>query len=348
MSSKNLISLARTIVGEGNKSDYIIAPTRHSEEFRDKAPELAEILNSSEVIAISEQYENKDQEALAAQKEFKHVFNRANISVFITAILIALILAIGIVAPLLPDLLEKVLLIGLSIGSVITGALASKDLNIIRQGKLLEEWMTRRAAAETTRLEYFYTVARLPEPVTTSGFPVALLKLEYFRRFQLDVQRAYYRKRAKEHRQSAKKTLSYSTWAMAGATIVTGLAGVLGGALNAQFAVIGALGTIFTAFSYFAAMKEEVYQNQRNAERYARTSQALEALSMQLDRVRKAVYAAGEKPLTDFIEAIHEQLSLEHRQWIDEQSQAQSAFVRLEETLRKISSESQSNTQTII
>lgn len=71
-----------------------------------------------------------------------------------TAVLTALVLATG-VSTILPDLSEKILLIALSAGSVIPGVLAAKDLFMIRQGKLLEDWMTKRAAAESKRLDFF-------------------------------------------------------------------------------------------------------------------------------------------------------------------------------------------------
>jgi hypothetical protein len=86
-------------------------------------------------------------------------------------------------------------------------------------------------------------------------------------------------------------------------------------------------------------MREAVNQNLRNAERYERTGRALEALSRRLDDVRKAVYAGGQQPLGDFVAAVHEQVSLEHRQWLGELSEARGAFAKLEDTLKKISSE---------
>lgn len=332
------IKEATETIGRGKPEDYFISPTSHADEFGEKAPALAAILRSSEVEATARQYENQDQEALVAQNKFKRIFKRANSIVLATGVLIALVLATAAAANVLPGWLVTTLLVALSLGGVVTGALASKDLLTIRQGRLLEAWMSKRASAETARLDYFDTVAKSSPTSTGKNYaPPELLQLEYFRRFQFDVQLAYYRERGKDHREEAEKTLSYSGWAVAGAAIATGTAGVLGTSIHISLAAIGALGIIFTGLSSFASMREAVNQDRRNAERYERTYRVLEDLSKRLDAVRKAVYTAGMRPLSDFVDAVHEQLSLEHRQWLGELGEKRGAFAELERTLKELS-----------
>ncbi len=70
------------------------------------------------------------------------------------------LLATGAVAINLPDEFGKTLFIGLSLGSFITGGLASKDLHMIKGGHLLETWMSKRALAETARIDYLDTVVK--------------------------------------------------------------------------------------------------------------------------------------------------------------------------------------------
>jgi hypothetical protein len=330
------IRLAQDTIGAATDTDYVIAPTRHAEEFKVKAPALSVVLGSSAVSVAARRYEERDKDANVSQAEFKRVFNRSNITVLLTAILIALILAIGIVAPPEWAKFARALLIGLGIASVITGALAAYDLNTLKQGKLLGAWMSNRALAETARLEYFNIVAKSTAAASTPDSLVELFKLEYFRRFQLDVQRDFYRVRSRENWQKAKQILSLSGLAIAGAALVTGLAGSLN-FWSPKVAALAALGTVFTALSSFAANHEGVYQNQRNAERYARTGEALEGIAAKLDDVRAGVQQAGQEPLMGFIEAVHEQLSLEHRQWLGQQTEAENAFTRLQDTLTKIS-----------
>jgi hypothetical protein len=333
------IKLAQEIIGAGKENDYVIAPTQHADEFKAKAPALSDILSSSAVNAAASNYEDSDREARVAQVEFKRVFNRSNKTVLFTAFLIALVMATGVLTPWpVPLVLAKVLLIVLGVASVLTGAMAAYDLNTLRQGDLFKDWMSNRALAETGRLEYFSSVAKSAAGSGEGEVPIDLLKLEYFRRFQLDVQRNFYRARSREHRQEAKRTLSYSGFAIAGAAVVTGLAGTLG-FISPKFAAFAALGTACAAFSSFAAMREQVYQDQRNAERYGRTAQALQGITAKLDDVRKGVKEAGQEPLLAFIEAVHEQLSLEHRQWVGQQTDAENAFTRLQDTLTKISSQ---------
>lgn len=337
MTSDEAIQRAIQIMGEGQPDDYVIAPTHHAQQYRDKAPGLAAVLSSGELMAVAGRYENEDRDAGAAQNRFRAVFRRANATALATAILISLVLVVGTLATSLPDALDKVLFIALAVGSVIVGGLASKDLFIIKQGRLLEDWMSKRAFAETTRLGYFDAVTKSSTSASDAA-PMSLLKLEYFRRFQLDVQRAFYRKRGSEHREEAAKTLSCSAWAVAGAGIATGLAGVLG-FVNPSLAAIAALGTVFAGLSTFAAMREAVFQDRRNAERYGRTFQVLDELHKRLKDVREAVHKAGDKPLADFVEAVHEQLSLEHRQWLGDLKEARGAFARLETTLKELSSQ---------
>ena len=335
MEEDSVIRAAAEAIGAGKPNDYIISPTKHAQEFQDRAPALAAILNSAAVKTDALRYEEEDHSALNAQNKFKTIFTRANIAVFITGAFIALVLVIGTLGKFLTEENLKIFLAILSCGGFIAGGLASRDLYLIRQGSLLEEWMSKRAFAETTRLDYFNSFVNLSPPTSElSSIPFELLKLEYFRRFQLDVQRAYYRKRGQQHKEEAFRTQSISGWAIGGAAIATGAAGVLSGAINPMFAAVAGIGTIFTNLSSFTSMKEAVNQDRRNAERYERTLRVLEDLYKKLDDVRKAVYSAGIQPLLDFVEAVHEQLSLEHRQWLSEMVEGKGAFAKLENTLK--------------
>ena len=338
MATNNPIFQAQTAIGIGQRDDYILKPTQHAEELRSTAPALAAILTTSELSVTIDQYEAKDKEAVEAQTEFRRVFNRANRMVLITAIFSALILTVGVISSLIPDGLEKILLIGFSAGSVITGALASKDLFTIRQGRLLENWMTKRAAAESKRLQFFNEVAAAGNPDTGTEIPVELLKLEYFRRFQLDVQLAFFTKRSADHRKEARKTLSYSGATIAGAAIVTGLAGVLT-MLNAHFAAIASLGAVFTALSSYATLREQIYQSQRLSERYASTADLLQDLYKRLDQVRKTVLNNGPDALSSYMEAVHDVLSAEHKQWLGEQDEKTLIIGKLDEALQKASAQ---------
>jgi hypothetical protein len=74
--------------------------------------------------------------------------------------------------------------------------------------------MTGRARAEAERLKYFELATQSVENSESAGIPLPLLQLEYFRRYQLDVQRAYYRKRRQNHKQATDKFLTLGAYAV--------------------------------------------------------------------------------------------------------------------------------------
>jgi hypothetical protein len=197
-------------------------------------------------------------------------------------------------------------------------------LSRVREGRLLETWMTRRAAAETLRLKYFELVTQAEGP--------PLLALEYFRRYQLEVQLAYYRNRSREHKLEADKLLTRGSWAVLAGCVATGVAGLLG-AVDPRWVAAAGVAAMAAAFSALASAQEALGQDRRNAERYARTLEALEGLSARLDEVRSASAAGEREPLRQFVAAVHEQLSLEHRQWLGQRESTEASMARLEETL---------------
>jgi hypothetical protein len=212
------------------------------------------------------------------------------------------------------------------IGAAAAGVAAAL-IGAIKGGRLLEDWMTARARAESLRMKYFDMVSRdrlLPEP---------LLQLEYFRRYQLEVQCAYFKTQAAAHRRSANKAL----WTTAGAMAIASIAMVLAGSLstlNVMWTSLAAVGLVSQAFSAFVENREATAQSRRNAERFTRTRQTLEDLSGRLDEVRAATIDGHPEVMQEFIGAVQEQISLEHRQWLDDSKSKGEAIGRLEELLQ--------------
>ena len=223
--------------------------------------------------------------------------------------------------------------IALGLAGVLTGGLSAKWLFVIRRGQLLEEWMRSRAEAETHRIRYF-TLTTNCQPVSSgeSEIPLPLLQLEFFRRYQLDVQLNYYKKRAEEHRKAAHATLSLEGWAIFLSAIATGVAG-FSAMLEPRLASIAAIGIVGTSLGLLASTKEQISQDRRNAERYSRTYKSLQSVATKLDEVRNAAATRACEPLRAFVAAVHEQLSLEHRQWTEEARDINLAFERLSQAL---------------
>jgi hypothetical protein len=132
-----------------------------------------------------------------------------------------------------------------------------------------------------------------------------LLKLEYFRRYQLDLQIAYYRTRRSDHRSSAERTLNIAAWSVVVAAIASGAAGVLG-AMMTEWAALGSLAVFAAALQGFAASREAINQDRRNAERSERSAVALQGLRERLDDVRGGIAAGSHSVLVEYVAAVQD------------------------------------------
>jgi SMODS and SLOG-associating 2TM effector domain 1 len=320
---------AAGIIGNGSPGDYPLSPVEHAEQLKTSAPKLAALLTRSAPVELARQYADADTEALAAERTFKRWVIRANWAVLATATVSALLMAVALLAGTFGGLAQTTLIVLALIG-VAAGGIASMSLFRVKEGRLLEDWMTARARAETKRLSYFsYIVNSSVQPLDLN---LELLKLEYFRRYQLDLQLAYYKTRRSGHRNSAERTLSISAGSVLVAAIASGAAGVLG-ALRSEWAALGSLAVFGAALQAFAASRESINQDRRNAERYENTAQALQGLRERLDDVRLRISAGSTSVLGEYVGAVQDQLSLEHRQWLEGAENMQAAVARLEKAL---------------
>jgi len=311
----------------------------HAGQFSDEAPELAWILKSAELEGVADKYDECDKDAIAVQDKFKLYSERARRWVFLTACCSALLLAVATLFGQ-PDQepLARTLFIVLSIAAIVFGFLASTHIKLVENMKLLENWMKKRANAEMQRLDYFnrFINCKLSDESASDPVFMRLLQLEFFRRFQLDMQLSYYTQRGKQHGAIAEKAATISTWAMGAAGLAAGIAGFLGSSLHPKWAAIAGFGFICQAFATNVLNREAINQDRRNEERYGRTKDVLKNLRMRLDKVRAQVAAGNPVVLAKYVEAVHEQLSLEHRQWTDDISMASKALVELEAQLKEL------------
>ena len=320
---------AAGIIGLGSPGDDRLLPLEHAEQLRTSAPKLAALLTGTGPVELAQQYAEADLEALTAERTFKRWVIRANWAVLATATVSALLMAVALLSDSLGGWTQAAL-IALALIGVTSGGIASMSLFRVKQGRLLEDWMTARARAETKRLSYFsYIVNASVEPLDRE---LELLKLEYFRRYQLDLQLAYYKSRRSGHRDSAERTLDLSAGAVMVAAIASGAAGVLG-ALRSEWAALGSIAVFGAALQSFAAARESLHQDRRNAERYDHSGQALQGLRERLDDVRGGIAAGSPSVLTEYVTAVQDQLSLEHRQWLEAAENMQAAVARLEKAL---------------
>ncbi len=324
-----IMSDAAGIIGNRSPGDYALSPVEHAEQLSTSAPQLAALLTRSAPVELARQYGEADTEALIAERTFKRWVIRANRAVLATATVSALLMAVALLAGRLGGLTQTIL-IALALTGVATGGIASMSLFRVKEGRLLEDWMTARARAETKRLSYFSYIVN--SSVGPLDLQLELLKLEYFRRYQLDLQLAYYKTRRSGHRNSAERTLNISAGSVMVAAIASGAAGVLG-ALQSEWAALGSLAVFGAALQAFAAARESLNQDRRNAERYDNTAQALQGLRERLDDVRLGIAAGSASVLGEYVSAVQDQLSLEHRQWLEGAENMQAAVARLEKAL---------------
>jgi hypothetical protein len=223
--------------------------------------------------------------------------------------------------------------IGLAAGIVagLAAIVSSMWLFKAREGQLLERYLSCRAKAEAERGSYFSAlVAHAPEDVS-----LRLLKLEYFRRYQLDVQRDYFEHASERHSKAAERTLRFGAYAVGLSAIPVFFAGSLG-ISGGHWTALGAFSVIGAGIGAFTSAHEAMSQNKRNAERYENALEALELLLAKLDDVRAAIVAGSADALKTFVAAVNEQLATEHRQWLEAEQNAKKAIEMVEAALTKV------------
>jgi len=139
---------------------------------------------------------------------------------------------------------------------VTAGALGSMWVYQTREGGLLGDWRSARAAAEVLRRQYFEKITSSVDGAGASPIPLLLLQFEYFRRYELDVQIQFYTKRAGEHKRDANNWIALRSYSVALAAICTGVAG-----LAPAFVPIAALASVATALGLFASTMDSVNQS---------------------------------------------------------------------------------------
>ncbi len=349
MTGNEMIEEVRRIIGPEHKNDWKIAPLDHAKQYSETAPALSAILNDERINLVARRYTEDDKNARDAQAGFMNAAKRANQSVLAIACLGAILLVAGVfftgqtaaadqTAGLNQALIQRIVFIGLGVLSILLVIVAQRWLLMLRQGDLLKAWMTKRARAESQRIQYFKAVVAMEPPIASPKVSIDLLKLEYFRRYLINSQINYFTKRSRDHRQAAKTMLNGSTWAVALGTGMMALSGFLAPE-NSRFAALAALGIIATAVAAYITNREAINQDQRNAERYFNTTRLLEdELIPNLKEARKLAAAGNTDAVMAVLDSASEILTDEHRQWMADIDRRNMAIARLEKTLKDLES----------
>lgn len=333
--TEKLIDAAVELIGPDDPIDYRLKPTQFESHFKESAPEFSKLLSNAALVETAKRYETRSAQAKISQTVFKDLSKRATWAVFTATVAAALLAAypsLDAESIAKGEPLPLVMLLGLV--SLLAGAYASMSLYRIQGGGYLTRWMNARAGAETERLGYFNRLIQIVTDCHAQQPDIMLSSLELFRRYQLGMQQTYYTNRGGEHRQSMDKTLQLGSVATGLLALASGGAGILG-YFQPQFLPLAAVGILGAALATVASRREEINQDERSFERYGRTADTLSHLREKHTEVQRAVASGDTKVMVVYVNAVHDQLSLEHRQWLAQADAIESAVAKLAQSLKE-------------
>lgn len=299
-------ALAIEQIGRQTDEDYRIAPSSFV-KTTEKASELSLLLDNDRLKSIATRYEKYNKEALSFQEKFKTGFGRATKALLATGFF-------GAIQPLFESYSPAEWIFGGL--ALFSGAYAMYQLHYVQSESLLKSWMSNRAKAETERLGYFYTAVQEIKKRAADNVVIQVQFCEFFRRYQNGIQLRYYEQQSKAHRKNATRTSKIAAAGAVFAWVGAGVGGLLGDFVTSI--PLASLGCIGTAVSLFASRREEMTQDGRNSERYERTWDALSKLDgYHCDVITKLTPYGDVNTVETYVEAIHNLLSVEHRQWLD-------------------------------
>jgi hypothetical protein len=202
-----------------------------------------------------------------------------------------------------------------------------------------EAWMLKRAEAENARASLFNEVVSAHATAEADERVLLPLQLEYFRRYQLDVQRLYYSERGAQHAAAARRAWWWRliafllvvaaafpvAWSIQGWVALPFSDSLLDRTETLQRLFLG-LGIVAAAMQGLLAALAVMSLDERNAARYRSTAENLDALADRPLAEARAAAAAGSEGVETtqtaresvlaFVALTQEQISAEHREWI--------------------------------
>lgn len=320
---------AQTIVGTDAPEDWELRPQSHARDLPASAAPLKRVLQRPDLEEIIDTFAVSGDAAQRAQKRYK-LFMRLSALSSLGAMVLAAALLLAYAQVSQSNLLPFL--------SAVQGGLLLLSFMfslLVAYRRPFDAWMRERATAEHLRISLFNRIIAAREANDAGELPYLQLKLEYFRRYHLDVQRKYYRERGQQHRNAVVRA-SILRWLGTLMIVVAGAPVILrhffpdlhtlmfeiglldwarDGDLQQRFLI--AMSTTGAALQGFLVASNLINQDERNAARYKSTSENLEALaSRPLDEARAAATAGDEQSVQTFAALVQEQISSEHREWV--------------------------------
>lgn len=326
----DIIDGAIKAVGAEEPQDWHLLPEQHAANLPEAAAPLKRILTQPAIAAIIERYNKADAAAVRAQTAYKRPARLAAITSFL-AIVVGSVVVLPSYAVLPQGVVSAAGTVQFMLLIISFGALI-----LVGRRRAFATWMTLRAEAENARRELFTRV--MDQEATAgaaTGLPLLSLQLEYFRRYQLDVQRFFYAKRGKQHASAADHAWRWRVAALIIVVIASfpllwvlqgkpWLPDWLGAFLNGlphatetgERLFLG-IGLIASALQGLLAANAVISLDERNAARYLSTAGNLETLADQpLTEARQRAANGDRAAVLSFVALVQQEISSEHHEWV--------------------------------
>ena len=316
---------AKDLIGEPQPDhDWKLEPEAHAARLDDKAIALRRVLDDEAITEIMRRYDRHDKLAGDHQAMYKR-YGRWEIYLGTAAAILGAIVLLMTDSKSLTPAYNTFRIALLIIQIVCTAGLVSFKY-FLQHRKLFVKWQKERSEAETARIELFETACGLSgrkwnDAERADDFPLLPLQLEYFVRYQLLVQIAYYSERGAEHEVAANRYIGFGaivTFVAALAAAIVGFSHDLGDAVSIASLAALVAPILLTAQTSLSRLN----QDERNAARYAITHDHLDRLRGKLSDARKKAASGLVEPVHAFIRSANEVISVEHSQWLVQQSEA--------------------------
>lgn len=313
-------------------TDWQLRPETHARAMPADTGALKRVLERQELQQIIQRFRTADTAAIAAQGRYKRI-GRLGLYAGTVATVMGALFLLPVESWLQGP--SAVIATSVQISSLTVAFLASRLLAV---AKPFDAWMKQRAEAEIARIELFDRITQSEEAHEGNELPLLPLKLEYFRRYQLDVQQHYYSGRGTQHAQAARRNNTWLKVSLALTFISIVLSLLLGVGVASAWVpglpawllaasndlaqteinrVLLALGVLASAFYGLGVARSLMDLDERNASRFLTNAENLSYLTkMNLPLARQAAAEGRDADVLAFVQRVQDLVSSEHKEWI--------------------------------
>jgi hypothetical protein len=328
---------------DGKEIAGLGALERAAAALKTRCPEFAATLLSSAVTTNREIFRRQDAEACRQEQKLKGEAFWSDASLLAAGVTSGLILAVSadalqVFRPV-DDIAKSRVILAFGLLTLLLGACAAYFAYIARDQSRVARWQTCRSEAEAARLQAFSTIAERSVADAATAPGAALYGLAVVVRHLVNDQRAWLAGSVERHRARSESTSRIGALGSALA-FVGGSGAIIASQTEAHAAPwIVWLGVVGAAIGAFAANRESISRDRANAERYAKTLVAMDAIAGRTDAVATAI-GGDPKVLDAFTKTIVDLLSAENQQWLDGAAQANAALDTLDGRLARLGRDS--------